>query len=110
MAALKARCAPAEASSRRQARRLLALCCGERSLCALLGKDVDEPVDLGACGKAMTLALVGGHEQLFGNGGATREPAEGVEMSRALLLRTIRHDAILRASLARVSSQINMRN
>jgi hypothetical protein len=31
-------------------------------------------------------------------------------MGRALLLGTIRHDAILHASLARVSSQINMRN
>jgi hypothetical protein len=88
----------------------LALRCGERSLCALLGKDVDEPVDLGAQGEAMTLALVDGHEQLFGNVGATREPAEGVEIGRALLLGTIRHDAILHASLARVSSQINMRN
>jgi hypothetical protein len=68
---------------------LLALPGGERPLCALLGKDVDEPVDLGAYGKAMTLALVDGYEQLFGNVGATREPAEGVEMGRALLLRTI---------------------
>ena len=58
----------------------------------------------------MALALVGGHEQLFGNVGATREPAEGVEMGCALLLRTIRHDAILRALLPRVLSQINMRN